>query len=394
MKIAHIATFPINEKPNGGVSMYINNIVAEQKLTLSDEIVILCEKDESAVSKNLSDNVQLLRCFNKDLRFIFQIARAVHQVKPDIIHFQHEPALFGGFINSLLLPVLIFFLQRSNCIITIHGVISQQVINKKFISENNSSVPIWLVRMVFQLLYIPYRWLSIPVIVHERIFKHILNTEYGVPEHLISHIPLGVEDVTPVAKVTARSRVHLPAGKKIILYMGYLTGRKGIELLINGFAQYSAEHSDAYLVLGCGKHPAMAADANYTDYYTSVQKAAQKSLKTDSYQWVGFIPEDQIGLYYSAADVCIFPYTAFISSSGPMAYAIGYECPFLASDVFADAIEEQSLLFKRNPEALAKKITEFFTHQKQFHREVVSMKKQRTYAITVKKMYQLYKSLL
>jgi hypothetical protein len=51
MKIAHITTFPINDKPNGGVSTYMSSIIAEQKMASGDEIVILCEKDKSAVSK-------------------------------------------------------------------------------------------------------------------------------------------------------------------------------------------------------------------------------------------------------------------------------------------------------------------------------------------------------
>lgn len=53
----------------------------------------------------------------------------------------------------------------------------------------------------------------------------------------------------------------------------------------------------------------------------------------ESVRWVGFIPSLDIGLYYSATDAVVFPYSRRLAASGPMALAIGYEKDIILSSI-------------------------------------------------------------
>lgn len=55
------------------------------------------------------------------------------------------------------------------------------------------------------------------------------------------------EELPP--KGTFRDRFHLPIDKKLVLFMGRLNIKKGLDLLLPAFKEYVAIHHDAYLVL-------------------------------------------------------------------------------------------------------------------------------------------------
>lgn len=87
-----------------------------------------------------------------------------------------------------------------------------------------------------------------------------------------------------------------------------------------------------------------------------------------------------MALYYPAVDVVMFPYTRSIASSGPMALSIGYEVSFLASDVFAESIDNKELLFAKNPDAMAEKVKEFFDNSESYNATISKMRKERLWS--------------
>jgi glycosyltransferase involved in cell wall biosynthesis len=395
MKIVHISIYPDKGQKHveaGGVTSYTKNLVNNINYKKEDQIYVLCNKINNQYDSYTEENINVIRCFDKNPKFIYQLYKEINKIKPDVIHIQQELSLYGNIITAYLLQWLIVLLHKYTILITLHGVVSISKINKEFILENNTNVPVWLVKLAFSIIYKPLCIFSKGIIVHENIFKKILIEEYKIKENKINVIPHGIENFQSINQQEAIKHLSLPKDKNIALFMGYLTGYKGLDLLIEGFAEYIKQDPKAYLVIGAGKHPRLKDDPIYLKEYKRIQDKA-KSLLGDNHQWVGFIEEKDIKYYYSAAYVSIYPYTNQLSSSGPMSIAIGFEKPFLASEVFDNFIENKDILFQKNSNSLKDSLIKFFQNKESFKQYIQSFKKERLWSSIGKRTYDYYKSL-
>lgn len=396
MKLIIISTYPEKGKKHayaGGVASYTKNLATNILIHKEDEIYILCNKLNGKSESYLEDNINIIRCFDKNPKFFIQLLKEITKIKPDAIHFQQELSLFGGIATAYLLQWLLFFLRKHNLIITLHGVVSLKSINKDFIKENNSNLPVWLTKIAFYIIYKPLCIWPRKIIVHEEYFKNILIDEYKVKKDKIEVIYHGVENLKCIPRDSACEMLNIDSNKDICLFMGYLTGYKGIDLLIEGFAEYCKINKNAFLLIGAGEHPKLKNDRDYLKEYKRLEDKAKNLISENQYCWAGFIEEADIVNYYSACDVLVFPYTTAMSFSGPAALAIGYEKPFLASDVFSEILSEK-LIFKRTAIDLSEKLKEFFGDKERFGVLAIEMKKGRLWSVIGSKTYNVYKSSL
>ncbi|HEU5122072.1 MAG TPA: glycosyltransferase, partial [Candidatus Saccharimonadales bacterium] len=245
--------------------------------------------------------------------------------------------------------------------------------------------------LAFRIIYTPLMRWSRRVVVHEKLFKEIATKSYGVIPENIAVIPHGVEALSPINTQEARQRLGIAKDAKVALFMGYATGYKGMDLLIEGFAAYAKHEPKAYLIIGSGKHPKLKHDDVYLAEYTRLQKKAAELIPARQYRWEGFIAEDDINTYYSACDVSLYPYTTAMSSSGPMSFAIGYEKPFLVSSAFKDIFADHPhLLFDRRPESMAEKLAYFFDNQPDYTAASAVLKRDRTWQTVGEQTARLY----
>lgn len=365
MKIAHLTLYPPkNEKHvNGsGVASYSRNLTTYLG-NEGDAQIVICNKISDDTESYREDGITVHRILSRKPKFILQAHAALQKIDPDVVHIQQELALFGGILTAYLLQWLVF-LWRKKTVITLHGVVDPQMIDTTFIHENNAKLPVWLVRLAFRIIYTPLMKWSKAVIVHEEYFKKIMIASYGIAPEKIFVIPHGVEMLQTDDSISARQQLNLPTAGKVVLFMGYATGYKGIDLLIDGFSQFATKNKDAFLIIGAGKHPKLQNDPIYLKEYARLQAKAAACIPKNQYIWHGFISESEITSYYSASNVSVYPYTTAMSSSGPMSFAIGYEKPFLASSAFKPIFEHHpELIFAHTPNAMAGKLTYFFAHQ-------------------------------
>lgn len=397
MKIVHISIFPPKGEKHakeGGVASYTKNLVSNTPYSQGDEVFILCNKLYGEKSKYRDGNVNVIRCFDKNFMFFVQLLREVNKIHPDMIHIQQELGLFGGVITAYLLQWLLFLLRRSKIVITIHGVVSLKKIDKDFVVRHRSHLPVWLVKIAFYVIYRPLCIWSTIVVVHEQYFKDVLIEEYGVSKKKVQVIYHGVEQLKTAEKKDACCALVLEAKNDIVLFMGYLTGYKDIDLLIDGFDSYSKKNKNAYLIIGAGKHPKYTHDKEYLDEYRRLKEKAKKKLDSKKYRWVGFIPEEDIVKYYSASDVSVYPYTICMSSSGPMAISLGCDKPFLASKYFADLLPDKQLLFDNTVSSLSDKLANFFLDKKKYQRACSKMRIERMWDKIGNETGKVYYSLL
>jgi glycosyltransferase involved in cell wall biosynthesis len=389
MKIAHVTLYPPKGEKHvkgSGVASYSKNLISNIPVSQQTVISNILTKPE----EYNEDDLRIVRAFWRKPSFIIAIHRALKRSAPDIIHIQQELALFGGFSTAYLLQWLVF-MWRKNTIVTIHGIVDPSAITKQFVAENNSRLPAWLVRLAFRIIYTPLMRHARHIIVHEQQFKNIVVHKYGIAAQKITVIPHGVEALQTSNKLLARRALKLPADADIALFMGYATGYKGLDLLIDGFAQYASQNKNAYLVIGAGKHPKLHSDPTYLAEYQRLQDKAAQNIPRSQYEWRGFIEEGEIENYYSASDVSLYPYTTAMSSSGPMSFAIGFERPFLVSDAFADIFAAHPhLLFDRTPKAFAERLAYFFAHPNEYAELSNQLKQHRTWQSVGRQSHDVY----
>jgi len=128
--------------------------------------------------------------------------------------------------------------------------------------------------------------------------------------------------------------------------------------LIEGFSLVAEEHKDWVLMICGDVHPRLISNREYKKYVLALRHRAS-SLASNQVIFTGFIPNDSIGLYFSAADLVVLPYKVAMASSGPLTQSLSYKTPILISRIasFEQLLPLHEATFSRNsPEDLAKKL--------------------------------------
>ena len=116
----------------------------------------------------------------------------------------------------------------------------------------------------------------------------------------IELIPCGVDLslFRPLDQRMARERLGLD-GEKVLLYVGRVEPLKGLELLLHTAAQLETCEDVRVLVVG---------GSNNGDHELDMIRSLAKELEVDGvFDFVGRVDQEDLPLYYNAADVCVVP---------------------------------------------------------------------------------------
>lgn len=354
MKIAMISIYPHpNSKHSkmGGVASYTHNLV--NSMPKGSEVMVLSNRLQGIESSYMENGITIKRCWDKGIIYPFQIFYSILSSKVDIIHIQHEFFLYGNGISAAFFPVLQLLLKLLNksIVVTIHGVIPLSKLNDEFIEQNKLKGNKVILKTELYYLVKFIVKLSDRIIVHEDKLKEILENEYNCNSSKICVIPHGIEDRKDSIENCIAKQMLGFKNKKIVLFFGYLTGYKGIELLIESFNYINDK--DIMLIIAGGEHPRLKDDESYKNYIKELKKKADNTGKNIIF--TGFVPEEKIAIYFSAADLVVCPYTVFMASSGPLSLSLAYLRPFIVSEQFKSLNGFDDIIFKNNPEDLANK---------------------------------------
>ena len=152
----------------------------------------------------------------------------------------------------------------------------------------------------------------------------------------------------------AKKRLNIPANKTVLLFFGYIRRYKGLDILLKAMPQVLAKNADAFLlVVGEFYEPRAQFDA----------LVRNGKLEGTLQILDRFVPNDEVGLYFSAADVVVMPYRS-ATQSGIIPIAYQFAKPVITTRVggLADFVEEGKTGFlvpPENPEALTASIETF-----------------------------------
>lgn len=132
----------------------------------------------------------------------------------------------------------------------------------------------------------------------------------------------------------SRRYLNIPTNKTVLLFFGQIKKVKGVGVLLEAFGQLVQKRDDLYLIIaGSVWKDDFGPYKKIIDQY----KMNDSQLKTD----IRFIPDDEVGYYYSACDIAMMPYLD-VYQSGVIQLVYAYGKPAVATAIapFMEIVED------------------------------------------------------
>jgi glycosyltransferase involved in cell wall biosynthesis len=178
-------------------------------------------------------------------------------------------------------------------------------------------------------LRIQYRLVD-HIFVHTEKMKDQLVESFGIREKKITVIAFGTYDMVPQSTLTsaeAKRRLGLCGSDRAILFFGRIAPYKGIDLLVDAFGRIALKDKSCFLVIA--GEPMKESEQQWAHLQQVIE---QSHMRQQICQHTRFIADNEIELYFKAADVLVLPYTR-IFQSGVLFMAYSFGLPVIATDV-------------------------------------------------------------
>lgn len=159
-------------------------------------------------------------------------------------------------------------------------------------------------------------------------------------------------------KKTAREKLELDTEKPVILFFGFIRKYKGLDLLLEAAAddEIKAKHIQIVVAGEFYEDP--------EEYKTIIRKHHLDNVILRNH----FIADDEVALYFSAADMVVQPYRS-ATQSGVTQIAYHFEKPMLVTNVggLSEIVPHGKAGYAVNPQpdAIAEAINDFYDGQRE-----------------------------
>lgn len=225
---------------------------------------------------------------------------------PDILHVQYLPMLRSRLPMDLWL-VRLARRRGAKVVLTVHDLVPHDT------GDQYRAVFLSLYRAVDQL------------ICHSSAVQARLESEFRVPTDRIHVIPHGpfFYDLPPSQDKGVRKQYGIAPDQKIVLWQGIIFPYKGLDVLLDAWAQVEASGTPATLVVvGTGSVGITG------EVRRQAEELGLKHLILD----LRFTSTEELVALYRAAAIVVYPYRA-ITTSGALATGIALGKAIVASDL-------------------------------------------------------------
>ncbi len=315
-----------------GIATYSSYLIEELR-RLRNRVYIVCHKG--------GKGLDCYPAFNYDDPDLpHKALEAMMKFSPDLVHIQHEYALFGEQRGMSVIPLAYKFkLSQIPTVITLHTVPKKCDYEEQIIE--NALVEI-----------------AGATIVHEQYQRELIIGRVGYQDK-IWVIPHGVREIKPVSK--AKEKLGLEE-KKIVLLVGYFRRSKNFERVVRVFPKVAESVDDALLLVASGAR--RPEDIAYRDEF--LEFVANSVVKDKIKVLLGPFSEEKFDLILSSADIAVFTYLSG-GQSGIMAHCFAFAKPMVvSSDVqaMADLVQKtRSGLVARTDSELVEAIVSILTEK-------------------------------
>lgn len=195
------------------------------------------------------------------------------------------------------------------------------------------------------------------IVMSDTVGSELRSFRKDIPVRLNPH-PLFDNYGEPVARNKALSALKLQADEKYILFFGFIRAYKGLDLLIEAFADSRLRNRKLKLIV---------AGEFYEDDKPYRELISRNGLEKEVMFFDHFIKDDQVPLFFGAADLVVQPYKS-ATQSGVTQVAFHYEKPMLVTDVggLREIVPDGSCgyVVKPDPAEIADAINDFFSNDR------------------------------
>jgi glycosyltransferase involved in cell wall biosynthesis len=177
-----------------------------------------------------------------------------------------------------------------------------------------------------------------------------------VPGVRYRHVPHPVYNIfgTGIPASLARQRLGIEEDR-VLLFFGYVRRYKGLHVLLQAMPAILQTMRVRLLVVG----EFYADEDAYRRQIEELGIAGAVTIRSD------YIPNDEVGVYFSAADAVVLPYVS-ATQSGIAQIAYNFDRPVIATDVggLAEVVHHDRTGFvipPENPQALAEAVRNLYT---------------------------------
>lgn len=302
MKIAFVSTYP----PSAcGIGEYARNLRRGLSPLIDDgsEIKVIAEEHTSTGESD--EDVH--RYWQRGRAWQEEILKGIDELKPDIVHVQHEEAILN---QDKRFPWLLGEIRKRGIasVVTLHSVYKGP-------------------------LYPPGRWApkrfhkalsdsSQALIVHQEAGCADVLREHGVPANQVAVIPHGTQSLESPSRADARKALDLEPGAPIVLFFGVIHPKKNLHVLLEAFDEVVEAVPGARLVVAGKPRTRNILDKTYTRWLESHLMRNGKRKGWLDYRR-GFVPSETLPAYLAAADLVAFPHKQrYGSASGVLHLAL------------------------------------------------------------------------
>lgn len=207
---------------------------------------------------------------------------------------------------------------------------------------------------------------------HKKYLLHPLYTSFG----------------EKINKVEARKILGLKEDKKIVLFFGLIRKYKGLDMLLEAFNELKANPDIQLLIAG----------EFYEDKQPYLDLIEKSGIKDQVILHGKFIANDDVKLYFSAADLVALPYRS-ATQSGVTQVSFHFEVPTLVTNVggLSEIIPDKvaGYVVESSGTAIAEAIKDYFTNNRMnaFTEGMKREKQKYDWKLFVNEVFELYKQI-
>ena len=331
-KLAFVGTFPPQKE---GIASYSLSLVKALMSHSEIHVIVLSSMD---YHEEDSPSISAVKVWTRNsVKYPFSISKEIAKHEVNLVHIQHEYALYGSPFYGGLFPILLLILKlmRKKVIVTMHSVVLRSSLNSEFFGRYGAGKGLATFKKIFVIgVTKSIGYLSNNIIVHQEIAKGELSTQYGVNSSKIHVIPHGVESYGKVLD-TAYAKKKLNIQGRIIFYFGFLRPDRGIEYALEAMKIIIKKHPDVKLIIAGKAH--MFSFFEGEAYVNRLKNLTRELGLSKNVIFINrYISEQELPLYFSSADLFVLPYTeeGIIGASGVMSKILHFGKPIIFTRVY------------------------------------------------------------
>lgn len=321
-----------------GVASYAKNLIR----SMNRKVIVLADYDKKSIIYQ-EDNTLVIRCFSKNTTRmwldIWNYLKQLKQAKTVLV--QLDFSMYGRMlVTGMILPFLaIAKLWGYKVSVVSHHVVLDASklsghlgLGQSFIDKIKSTTYSWSFFWFYKML----GWVSESIFVLEETLRSQLDG--AVAKDKIIAAPHAVDTtLTKIAKKEARKKLGISQDELVVMFFGFLNWFKGADLFADYFSQTEKLlGKKARFIMAGGASSTLREKSYYQHYLNSIENTIADSKQMEI---TGYIPQEKIAWYFSAADLVVFPYRYFMCASGVLSLVFSYQKPFIVSDKIGHMFE-------------------------------------------------------